>query len=143
MTLVGRIRQRTALQLNARPYTVSGGVAFAYGEIGYLLADGTVRLAQSDGTQAEADAVVMCVAAAGVADGASGLFVTGADVPGLSGGTPGSLAYVDITAGALTTTVPTWAHGDRWIRPVGRWLTATILRFFPSLDATPMELYEP
>ena len=107
MTLVGRIKARSALQLDARPFLVSA-TGFAYGQAGYLLADGSVRPARSDVSQVVADAVVMCVAPAGVANGATGLFVRGpVDVPGMPAATPGDLAYVDKTAGTITTVAPT------------------------------------
>jgi hypothetical protein len=75
-----------------RSMTVSGGAAFALGEIGYVHTDGTVRKAQSDGTSTEAEASVICVAAAGVANGAAGRFRFLGVVAGLSGGTAGALA---------------------------------------------------
>ena len=108
--------------------TVSGGSAFAYGEVGYIHTDGSVRRGQSDGTEAEAQIEVICVQSGGVADGATGLFrVAPGPVTGLSGGTAGSLAYLSATAGALTTTPPSTGYSTI----VGRWRTSTELIFRP------------
>jgi hypothetical protein len=110
--------------------TVSGGTAFANGDLGYIHTDGTVRPALSLGTAVEAFAEAVCVAAGGVADGAAGTFLVGTGVvEDLTGGTPGALVYVGTTAGARTTTAP--ATGFSKI--VGRYVSATLMKF----DANP------
>lgn len=117
---------------------VSGGVAFAFGEIGYLHTDGTVRKAQSDGTVAEAAAEVICVQATGVASGSSGTFRVS---PGIitfpsAVGTAQALVYVSATAGGLTTTPPAIGSG-LYSKVVGRWLSTTKLHWFSSPEVVP------
>ncbi len=142
--MVGRAKLRTALQLNARPFTVSGGVAFVYGDIGYLLADGTVRLGIST-SQVPAECRVMCVASGGVADGARGLFVRGpVDVPNFpTVGTPNALGYIDKVAGKTTATPPDYTDGDRWIKITGYWTETDVYHFSPSIIVAATELYAP
>lgn len=141
MTLASRTRARSIASILAiagvvAQFTVSGGAAFAFGEVGYIHTDGTVRKAQSDGTSAEADAAVICTTAAGVANGASGSFRLVGVTNGLSGGTAGSLAYVSATAGAITTTPPVTGFS----KIIGRWLSATSLYFAPSPEVAPFAL---
>lgn len=119
--------------------TVSGGAAFALGEVGYIHTDGTVRKAQADGTPAEAEVAVICIASAGVANGASGAFRYLGLVPGLSGGTPGALAYLGTVAGSTTTAVPI-SPTFTYSKILGRWRTATILWFGPSPELPPVTL---
>jgi len=112
---------------NGAQLTVSGGSAFALGQVGYIHTDGTVRRSTPAGTEAEAQIAVVCLVAAGVANGASGLFGLGACiVTGLSALTPGALYYL-AAAGAITATAP--ASGYSVI--VGRAVSATVLNFFP------------
>jgi hypothetical protein len=120
--------------------TVSGGVAFAYGEIGYLHTDGTVRKAQADSTDLKASAAVICIVTAGVADGASGAFrYLGPVTFPTAVGTAGALVYVGITPGSLTTTLPV-SPTSAFSKVVGRWRTTTVLWFAPSPEIAPFAL---
>lgn len=112
---------------NGAQLTVSGGSAFALGNVGYLHTDGTVRLGSPSGTEAQAQIAVVCLAAAGVADAASGLFgFGGCLVTGLSGLTPPALYYL-AASGGITATPP--ASGYSVI--IGRAISATSLHFSP------------
>ena len=112
---------------NGAQLTVSGGNAFALGEVGYSHTDGTVRRGTPAGTEAEAQIAVVCLVAAGVANGASGLFGLGACiVTGLSALTPAALYYL-AAAGAITATAP----GSGYSVIIGRAVSATVLNFFP------------
>lgn len=119
--------------------TVSGGVAFALGEVGYIHTDGTVRKADANDTPEKAEAQVICIASAGVANGASGAFRYLGLVTGLSGGTAGSLAYLSATAGGITTTLPA-SPGSTYSKIVGRWRSSTVLWFCPSPEIAPVTL---
>lgn len=120
--------------------TVSGGAAFAYGEVGYIHTDGTVRKAQADGTAAEAEAKVICINSTSVASGSAGLFrIAPGRVPGLSGGTAGSPGYVSDTAGAITTTAPTTA--GRYSKILGDWQSATVFYFNPDRNTPQIPAY--
>lgn len=148
MTLHGRNQPPSAAALlealaelgvvvTATTLTVSGGAAFAKGEIGYLHTDGTVRKA-IDTSATTAEAVCICVAPAGVADLASGLFLCASGlVTGLSGGTAGALGYVGAVAGAIGV-MPTTA--GRFRKLIGRWITATVFLFEPNPYAQPDEV---
>ncbi len=134
--MFARSKPRSALLLGAFVLTVSGGVAFAYGEVGYIHTDGTVRKSQRDGTQIEAVTQVICISTA-VADGAAGLFHGPGRIPGLSGGTGGSLAVVSATAGVITVTLPAQDSGF-YLTRLGIWATPTILLFAPEQPIGPM-----
>ncbi len=122
----------------AQKLVVSGGVAMIFPEIGYIHTDGTVRKAQSDGTEAEAGAAVLCLSTVSVASGSTGLFLgPGNFIDGLSGGTAGALAYLSPTAGALTTTLPVSPTAN-FSKIIGRWLSATLLHFLPDYNAVPL-----
>lgn len=113
---------------NVEQLTVSGGADFAYGDIGYIHTDGTVRKSQNDGTSAEAEAEVVCLEADGVDDTLTGDFAAaGGFIPGLTGGSAGALAYIDSTPGAITNTPPVSGYSTI----VGRWISATVLLFKP------------
>lgn len=117
----------------ATTLTVSGGAAFALGELGYIHTDGTVRKAINSGTEAQAYAKAICVAAAGVADGASGLFLCCSGiVAGLSGGTAAALGFVGSTAGAIGSSAGTWS------KVVGYWLSSTVFVFDPCPALPPI-----
>lgn len=139
-----RVRPGTvpALAGLTKALTVSGGVAFAYGELGYLHTDGTVRKAQSDGTSAEAEGAVMCVQVGGVLSGASGTFRLLGVVTGLSGGLAGRPAFVSPTAGGLYTPdmSATFPPTTGFSKIVGRWLSSTVLWFCPSPEVAPFAL---
>jgi hypothetical protein len=116
---------------NAKTKTVSGGTAFAYGEVGYIHTDGTVRLGQVT-TEAAATIAVVCLAAAGVASGAAGLFgFPGCLVGGLSGLTIGKQYLA--ADGTLTATPPS----ADWSVVVGVADSATSFHFLPG---TPFDL---
>jgi len=117
--------------------TVSGGVAFVYGELGYYHTDGTVRKAINSSLLASFCEVI-CIEAAGVASGSAGLFrVAPGLVTGLSGGTANAIGYVSPVAGAITTTPPTYGTAT-WNKPVGRWKTTTVFNFHPVASIEPV-----
>lgn len=136
--ILGRSLDRLAksasgLIATATPLTVSGGAAFALGQLAYIHTDGTARKAINSGTQEQAYARAICVAPAGVADGAAGLFLCGPGiVTGLSGGTAPALGFVDSTAGTIGSAAGTWS------KVVGYWLSATVFVFDPCPALAPM-----
>lgn len=114
---------------NAAVLEVSGGVGFAYGEVGYIHTDETVLKAKSNGTLLEADAYVICLDPAGVASGSSGMFgFPGCLVPGLTGGSAGVRGFLSATAGAITTVVPT----TNYSKCLGRWQSTEVFHFLPD-----------
>lgn len=119
--------------------TVSGGAAFAYGEIGYLHTDGTVRKAIATGATT-AFARCMCITAAGVADAASGTFLVAPGiVSSLSGGTIGATGYVDeSTAGAIATAPPSTGNFSKIL---GVWLSTTVFAFHADPAVEPVEVF--
>lgn len=124
---------------SARVLTTSGGASFAYGELGYIHTDGTVRKSQADGTAAEAECMVICVNGTSIASGSTGLFqFPGALVTDLTGGTAGSRAFVSATAGAITNTAPVVV--GHFVKGVGRWQTTTMLFFDPHPEIAPAPL---
>ena len=109
-----------------------GATAFALGDVGYISADNTVKLALSNGTIAQASALCICIEAAGVAAGATGRFVFGGRVTGLAGGTAGTLAYLSgVTAGKIVA-APNLTVGQ-YNEFVGTWIAATVLEFAPGI----------
>jgi hypothetical protein len=124
---------------SAHVMTTSGGASFAYGEVGYIHTDGTVRKSQADGSAAEAECLVMCVNASSISSGGTGLFqFPGGLVTGLTGGTAGSLAFVSATAGAITTTAPVVV--GYYVKCVGRWISTTMFWFSPDPEIAPAPL---
>ncbi len=129
---IGDVSSVSLLYTGKLAYTLTAGATFVLGEVGYIHTDGTVLKAQSDNTVTDSAAMVICIESAGVLSAATGLFSPNGFVSGLSGGTAGSLAYLSGTAGAITTTQP--AVG--FPKPIGRWLTSTLLYFAPLQEVS-------
>ena len=136
MTLLGRNKAVSGTLAESFTLPVSGGVAFAYGEVGYLHTDGTVRKSQRDGTQVEAKTQVICLSAT-IADGAAGLFRGPGRITGLSGGTGGSDAFVGATAGSIDTSPPAEGTGH-YLTNLGVWVSSSVLLFNPQPTIGPM-----
>lgn len=100
------------------------------GQVCYLSANDTARKAQSDGTEAEATCVCMCVDPS-IAAGAAGRFVFGGLVIGLSGGTVGTLGYLSATAGGISAT-PNLTAGQYNVL-LGIWQSASKFQFNPQI----------
>lgn len=100
------------------------------GQVCYLSANDTVRLADANGTEAQATAVCICVET--VAAGAIGRFVFGGAVDGAGAGKAfGQVAYLSTIAGAISAT-PDLTSGEFNVI-LGYWLNATDLQFAPQL----------
>ena len=109
--------------------TNGDGDAITLGQVCYISAADTARKAQSDGTEDEASAMVICVAAS-IAAAGTGLFVWGGLVAGLSGGVAGDLGYLSVTPGAIAA-VPNLTAGQ-FNTLLGMWQSATKFQFFPQ-----------
>lgn len=108
---------------------MTAGETFNYGEIGYIKqSDGKIYKAKANGTAAEAEAQVICAAAAGVLIDVSGLFAAQGFLSGLSGGTNGMRAFLSTTYGASTTAAPS----ANFSKNIGRWISSTLLWFSPD-----------
>lgn len=112
------------------PLTNGEAIAVTLGQPCYLSANDTARLAQSDGTEAEATCVCICIDVS-VAAGAVGRFVFGGIVPGLSGGTVGTLGYLSATAGVIAA-VPNLTAGQYNVL-LGIWQSTTKFQFNPQI----------
>lgn len=110
--------------------TNGDGTAITLGQLCYLSANDTARKGQADGTEDEATIVCVCVATS-ISAGASGLFVFGGIVTGLSGGVAGDPAYLSATAGAISAT-PVLTAGQYNVL-IGIWQSTTKLQFNPQL----------
>lgn len=108
---------------------VNGG-AITYGQQCYVFGNGTVKLAQSNGTEAEATCTCICIDTT-IANNATGRFVFGGRVPGLSGGVANALAYLSTTPGARQA-APNLTAGQYNVL-LGIWLNTTTLQFNPQL----------
>lgn len=119
--------------------TNSDATAFARGQIGYRHTDFTVRKA-IDTSALAAEACYICIASAGVAAGASGLFLACPGVvKGLTGGVATGLAFVGNIGGDIANVPPTTP--GRFRKPIGRWISATVLAFDPMPYAQPDEVF--
>lgn len=118
----------------ARSLTNSTGAIIPYGAQ-CTLAGGVVDLGHAI-TQAGADCACICVQPGGVANGASGLFAFApCIVEGLTGGIAGNLAFVsDDVPGEILPTLP---FVGNWVKPIGRWISTTVLAFDPCPYARP------
>lgn len=115
------------------PRTVAGA-ACVYGAPAYVHTDGTFRPCINT-SEAAADCLAICFEPSGIPVGGVGRFAFGPCVlTGLSGGTAQALVFIGASAGALTTTLPS---GGAYVKPVGRWLSATELLFAPDLFSQP------
>lgn len=110
--------------------TNGDGAAITLGQVCYISGNDTARKAQSDGTEDEATAVVICVAAS-IGAGLTGLFAWGGIVEGLSGGVAGDLGYLSTTFGAISAT-PNLTAGQ-YNTLLGMWQSASKFSFFPQL----------
>lgn len=109
--------------------TNGDGDAITLGQVCYISANDTARKSQSDGTEDEASARVICVALS-IAAAGSGLFVWGGLVAGLAGGIAGDLGYLGTTLGAIAA-VPNLTAGQ-YNTLLGEWQSATKFQFFPQ-----------
>lgn len=90
---------------------------------------GSAKMQKADATDETKPASGFVLAP--VMSGASGVFYGGGQIiTGLSGLTPGSVYYLDTTAGGLTDTPP--STSGNIIQEVGYALNATVLAFFPK-----------
>lgn len=114
------------------PVTLTNGeaVPITLGQVCYISADDTARLAQSDGTEAQASAVIICIDAS-IAAGATGRFVWGGNVDGLSGGVAGALGYLSATLGAIAA-APNLTAGQYNVL-LGMWQSSTKFNFNPQI----------
>jgi hypothetical protein len=114
------------------PAVLTNGEAapITLGQVCYLSADTTAKLAKSNSTLAIASAVCMCIDAS-IAAGATGRFVFGGLVTGLSGGTVNTLGYLGTTFGAIAAS-PDVTPGE-YNTLLGLWLSATVFSFAPQL----------
>ncbi len=111
--------------------TNGDGTAITKGQLCYASADDTAKKAQSDGTEAEATCVYMCLDAT-IAPGATGNFVLGGVVAGAGAGhTFGTTGYLSGTPGAISNT-PNLTAGQFNVL-VGFWLNATDFQFAPQV----------
>lgn len=114
------------------PVTLTNGEAapITLGQVCYLSANDTARLALSNGSLAQASAVCLCIDAS-IAAAGTGRFVFGGRVAGLSGGTVNTPGYLGTTAGAIAASPDlTATHYNVWL---GLWLSATEFQFGPQL----------
>lgn len=112
------------------PVTLQALAAFTYGQVGYLSADNSVRLADANVTEAQATAICMCVESGGIGIGNSGRFVFGGRVPDLSGGVFNTLAFLSNTPGNMQNT-PNVTPGEYNVQ-LGYWLSPTDFQFDPQ-----------
>lgn len=114
------------------PVTLTNGDAGAItlGQVCYLSANDTARKAFSNGTEAQATAICMCIDAS-IAAAGTGRFVFGGIVTGLAGGTVNTLGYLSTTAGAIANT-PNLTAGQYNVL-LGIWQSATKFQFNPQL----------
>lgn len=110
--------------------TNGDGTAITLGQPCYLSANDTARKAESDSSEAAATAVCICLDAS-IAAGAIGQFAFGGTVPGLSGGTVGTLGYLSATVGVIAA-VPNLTSGQFNVL-LGIWQSATKFQFNPQL----------
>ncbi len=113
------------------PITLTNGDAAGMvpGTIAYIISNATAAKALSNGTLAQASVALMCLDT--IAPSATGRFVLGGLVAGLSGGTADTLAYCGTTAGVLSAT-PDLVSGHFNVI-CGIWLSATQFIFNPQL----------
>lgn len=109
--------------------TNGDGDAITLGQVCYISGNDTARKAQSDGTEDEASARVICIATT-IAAAATGLFVWGGIVNGLAGGVAGDLGYLGTTPGEIVA-APNLTVGQ-YNTLLGEWQSATKFQFFPQ-----------
>ncbi len=115
------------------PYPLTNGDAspITKGQVCYMSAADTARIAQSDGTEAQATAVCICIDDS-VAPGDVGKFVFGGAVPDIAAGkTPITPGYLSATSGVIAT-APNLAGGQYNVI-LGYWLNATDFQFNPQI----------
>lgn len=114
------------------PVTFTNGEAtpITLGQVCYLSANDTARLALSNGTLAQASVTCICIDAS-IAAAGTGRFVFGGRVPGLAGGTVNTPGYLGTTAGAIAASFDsTVGHYNVWL---GLWISTTEFLFNPQL----------
>lgn len=105
-------------------------VPITLGQIIYLSANDTARLAFSNGSQTQATAVGIVVDAS-IAAGVAGKVAFGGRVSGLSGGVVNALGYLGHTAGAIAAAPDLTPNEYNTL--LGYWLSATEFQFQPML----------
>jgi hypothetical protein len=100
---------------------------FVFGEVGYIFGDGTVKKAISDGTEAEAQADVICMETV-LTPGSTGQFKTFAKLA--IAGTAGNIGYLSQLS-EITDTVPTSGAGDTFSTILGKWFEDNLFVFNP------------
>lgn len=112
-------------------YLTNGeAIAVTKGQPCYLSANDTARLAQSDGTEAQATCVCFCLDTS-IAAGAVGRFVFGGLITGLVGGTVNTLGYLSATAGVIAA-APNLTAGQYNVL-LGIWQSASKFQINPQL----------
>ncbi len=112
-------------------YTNGDAGAITKGQVCYLSASNTMRKAQSDGTEAEATCVGICIDAT-IASGAVGRFVFGGRVANAGvGHTFAQVGYLSATLGAIAN-APNLTVGQ-FNTILGYWLNATDFQFSPQI----------
>jgi hypothetical protein len=109
--------------------TLTAGVAFAVGQLGYISSDGKAYLYDANAESTAKGALVLATTA--IASGASGLFLKSGEWT-TSGLTAGATYYGSETSGGITTTVPTTSGAI--VRIIGYAQSSTVLIFNPSND---------
>ena len=115
------------------PISLTNGDAspITIGQVCYLSASDTARKAQSDGTEAEARCVAICIDAS-IAPAAAGRFVFGGRLAAAGAGhTFAEVGYLSATLGAIAA-VPNLTLGQ-YNTILGYWLNATDFQFSPQL----------
>jgi len=107
--------------------TATAGNTFAAGDVGIMVAAGTITLADADAEATTKGMLVMATEA--ISGGAAGTFLLMGKVTGLTGLTQGSTYYVSPTTGEITATPPS---GGQFLRVVGHATSTTEFMFNPS-----------
>lgn len=110
--------------------TNDSGGSMVVGTAAYIKGDGTVGKAVSDNTEEKASVEAICVESL-LTNGSTGRFRVLGPIPGIAG-TPGALGYLSAT-GTITETVPSGGAGDNFSAILGRWRSATVFSFRPSI----------
>ncbi len=111
--------------------TNGDGTAITKGQLCYISANNTAKKGQSDGTEAEATVVCMCIETS-IAAGATGQFVFGGIVQNAGAGhTFAATGYLSGTPGAISNT-PNLTAGQFNVL-VGLWVNATDFQFSPQI----------
>lgn len=117
-------------QVSPLVLTNGSGSPITLGMLCYVSGNDIVQPAISNGTLAQASVAYMCLDAT-IASAATGRFVYGGIVTGLTGGVFNTLGYLGTTAGLISATPDLVAGHYNQIS--GLWLSATQFAFNPTL----------